>query len=262
MIKHLLNIDDLQIQVKEYGDKCPSLILIHGWNTLLDQYEEFLNKLSASFHLYTIALPGYGKSSDTAKATSFHFLGQIVHRVIQKLNIKNFTFLGHSMGTQVVLHYVRDYKFKGKLILIETPSLHLYQYIPFWAKIALKNELLIKFIRVFPFLKQQAVNYFLNASRHLSLNHQKNKRRFEPVFCTMEGAYNSLIALGRDFVNPFSFPNEKIFIYGEHDVFLKQALQEKADLLVLKNSGHSFPELIANGLLEAINNFLKEERSC
>ena len=74
--------------------------------------------------MITIDLPGHGKSGNFEETHSMDLMADAVFSIIQELNIKQVTLVGHSMGGYVSLAFCKKFPIlpKGIVLLNSTPE--------------------------------------------------------------------------------------------------------------------------------------------
>ena len=114
-----VNLDT--INYIQYGnDKGKDIILLHGWGQNIEMMQPLGNLLADNYHITIIDLPGFGKSKEPAVALSVMDYTNIVHRLVEKLNIKKPTLIGHSFGGRISICYGATYEV-DKLVLCGSP---------------------------------------------------------------------------------------------------------------------------------------------
>lgn len=100
---------NVKLHVTDLGEGQP-IVLIHGWPLSDEMYEYQYQYLSRKgFRVIGITLRGFGKSDKPYGRYDFDVFSDDIKVVLDKLNIKNATLGGFSMGGAVVLHYVTKY---------------------------------------------------------------------------------------------------------------------------------------------------------
>jgi pimeloyl-ACP methyl ester carboxylesterase len=96
------------------------IVALHGW---LDNCQSFANLAPLlNLPVYTIDLPGHGKSSHNPPESWYHFIDYVekCRQVFQGLEISGFTLLGHSMGAAISILYAATFpESVNKLILLD-----------------------------------------------------------------------------------------------------------------------------------------------
>ncbi|WP_290794031.1 alpha/beta fold hydrolase [Flavihumibacter sp. UBA7668] len=100
----------VKLHVTDIGDGTP-IVLIHGWPLSDAMYEYQYQSLAAKgFRVIGISLRGFGASSRPYGKYNFDVFSDDIKVVLEKLQIKDATLGGFSMGGAVVLHYITKYK--------------------------------------------------------------------------------------------------------------------------------------------------------
>lgn len=94
-------IDNKLVQYRESGDGA-TLLCLHGWKSDGASFEMLANELQ-SFRVIALDLPNFGQSEDNRDCTSLDNYAQFIQKFIQKLNIDNYSLIGHSMGGQIAI---------------------------------------------------------------------------------------------------------------------------------------------------------------
>ncbi len=94
---------DVSLRYLHAGSGAP-LILMHTIRTQLDYFQEVIPRLAEYFTVYAVDLPGHGYSTidKTAVYDEPYFRQQIIS-FIEKLNLKDVTLVGESIGGTLAL---------------------------------------------------------------------------------------------------------------------------------------------------------------
>ncbi len=100
------------------------LVLLHGFLESSSIWDPFIEKLSEKRQVITIDLPGHGKSGNFKEIHSMKLMAEVVFNILQKLEVKEVTFIGHSMGGYVSLAFCKKFPIltKGLVLLNSTPE--------------------------------------------------------------------------------------------------------------------------------------------
>ncbi|MFI5164537.1 MAG: alpha/beta fold hydrolase [Bacteroidia bacterium] len=90
-----------------YSDKGKGrvIVLLHGFLESLEIWEEFSIKLSKSFRVIAIDLPGHGQTPCIGYIHSMELMAECVKAVMDSLALKKYVVVGHSMGGYVALAF-------------------------------------------------------------------------------------------------------------------------------------------------------------
>lgn len=101
-----LKVNNYDVAYIDEGDSENVLLFIHGLGSYLKAWDRNVPELKYHFRCVALDLPGYGKSSKQIHSGEVSFYVDILYEFIKKLNLKNVSFVGHSMGGQIALAYV------------------------------------------------------------------------------------------------------------------------------------------------------------
>ncbi|WOI41576.1 alpha/beta fold hydrolase [Bacillus altitudinis] len=105
-------VDGKQMNVLIQGDGKETIVLLPGYGTaspVLD-FKPLVKELSPYYRVVVIEPFGYGLSDDTDKARTSQNIVDEIHECLQKLNIKKYTLMGHSISGIYGLEYVNQYE--------------------------------------------------------------------------------------------------------------------------------------------------------
>lgn len=101
----------------------PAIVLLHGFLESFTMWDPLLPHLSKNYTVICIDLPGHGRTETLSNIHSMELMAEMVDFVIDSLDIKTASFIGHSMGGYVALAYLELYPSKiEKLILINSSA--------------------------------------------------------------------------------------------------------------------------------------------
>ena len=101
-------IDNLKVSYNQYGEG-KNLVLLHGWGQNKEMMD-LLGKHLDGYKITTIDLPGFGKSDEPKQVMSVYDYVNFLHKLIEKLNLKDISLIGHSFGARLSLVYASKYK--------------------------------------------------------------------------------------------------------------------------------------------------------
>ena len=117
-----LNIGNEQIYYELIGDKLkPILVMLHGGFGNIEDLNPISKYLSKHFNIIGIDSTGHGKSTLGKKSLTYEKLQDDISKVLNHLEIKNFSILGFSDGAVIALRLASDENFNiNKLVAIST----------------------------------------------------------------------------------------------------------------------------------------------
>ena len=114
-----INLDD--INYIQYGNsKGKDIVLLHGWGQNIEMMKPLGDLLADNYHITIIDLPGFGKSKEPDIILDVGDYTEIVHDLLEKLEIKKPTLIGHSFGGRISIRYGATYNVE-KLVLCGAP---------------------------------------------------------------------------------------------------------------------------------------------
>lgn len=121
--------DGVTLRVVESGpaEDGFAVLLVHGWGACVYSFAEMIPALAAAGHrVLAIELPGYGlseKPRDHRKYTT-RYMSEAVALAADKLGVKRFAMVGHSMGGKIALdEAVRGAPGLERMVLINAVGL-------------------------------------------------------------------------------------------------------------------------------------------
>jgi pimeloyl-ACP methyl ester carboxylesterase len=97
-----------RIWYTDYG-KGETVLLVHGYLESSDIWSSFAEKLSSSFRVIAIDLPGHGRSEVYSETHSMEMMADIIRELLEKLKIEKVFLTGHSLGGYVTLAFLELY---------------------------------------------------------------------------------------------------------------------------------------------------------
>jgi pimeloyl-ACP methyl ester carboxylesterase len=79
------------------------VVLLHGFLESLEVWDELAEKLSRSFRVIAMDLPGHGKTPHIGYIHTMEMMAQYVKSVLDSLQLRKYVVTGHSMGGYVAL---------------------------------------------------------------------------------------------------------------------------------------------------------------
>src|SRR3989338_7696853 len=116
-------VNNLAVEYIDEG-KGPILFLLHGWGDNLHTFDSLLAKLSASFRVVRLDLPGFGGSEAPEESWGVEEYAYFVKSFIEKLGIPSYIIIGHSFGGRIAIKGVGIGLLKPqKVVLISAAGL-------------------------------------------------------------------------------------------------------------------------------------------
>ena len=122
-----VNINNIDVNYEEYGNKKgKTLILLHGWGQNIEMMKPIGDNLQKDYHILIIDLPGFGQSEEPKEEYYVEDYCKIVESLVDILNIKNPSLIGHSFGGRVSIVYASRNPV-DKLMLFGSPCIRYKQ---------------------------------------------------------------------------------------------------------------------------------------
>jgi len=99
-----------------YSDKGsgPVVVLLHGFCESKEIWKSFSESLSTSYRVICPDLPGFGESPLDTDIISMEWFAAELHALFKLLQIKEYVFIGHSLGGYVGLALAEKYSIELK----------------------------------------------------------------------------------------------------------------------------------------------------
>lgn len=131
MKQYFVNNESIKAQISEWGSKeNPTIICIHGLGSTSLSFIELGELLSDKYHIFSIDLPGHGKTPafEYDKDYGIPYLINWISKVIDLIEKDSFYLMGHSWGGCIALHYAAQYSEKVKKIVLLDGGYHIKQF--------------------------------------------------------------------------------------------------------------------------------------
>jgi pimeloyl-ACP methyl ester carboxylesterase len=97
-----IEVDGMRLRYVAVGDG-PALVLLHTLRTQLDMFQKVIPTLATRFRVYALDFPGHGYSDIPKVAYSAEFFVTTVAKALDRLDVKDATFVGESIGGSIAL---------------------------------------------------------------------------------------------------------------------------------------------------------------
>ena len=112
--EYLETKDGAKIYYEDHGKGQP-IVLVHGWICSSKFWQKNAPELAKEFRVVTLDLRGHGNSSKTLSGHTIAQYGRDVRAVVERLELRNLTLVGWSLGGPVVLSYYEQFGEGGRL---------------------------------------------------------------------------------------------------------------------------------------------------
>ena len=100
--------DHTILYTKQGGGK--TIVLLHGFLESQVVWKNFARKLSGSYQVISIDLPGHGGSDVISEGLTMDLMAEAVMAVLTRENVTSCLMVGHSMGGYVALAFADKYR--------------------------------------------------------------------------------------------------------------------------------------------------------
>jgi pimeloyl-ACP methyl ester carboxylesterase len=123
--EHFIEIDGLKLRLQDYGTAGkPQMLCLHGGGANAHWYDFVAQGFTADYHVRSIDLRGHGNSQwDTSPTPNYDYKRHAadVNELAEKLDLRDFVLIGHSMGGMISSVYCATYPGRAKaFILVDT----------------------------------------------------------------------------------------------------------------------------------------------
>lgn len=80
-----------------------AVLLLHGYMECLESWDMLIKKLSTTYRVIALDLPGHGISETKGEVHTMKFLAETIAALLDKIGISEVVAIGHSMGGYVAL---------------------------------------------------------------------------------------------------------------------------------------------------------------
>ena len=117
----------LELNFEQYGSKDSSAIatiVMHGWANSLETIRPFAQQLAHYGPIYSIDLPGHGKSPIPEEAWGMREFAEELKRFLDQRGLNKVNLLGHSFGGKTAIKFSASYpNLVNKVVLIGASGL-------------------------------------------------------------------------------------------------------------------------------------------
>ncbi|MEH7354930.1 alpha/beta hydrolase [Neobacillus drentensis] len=244
-----------------------TFVLLHGFLSSTFTFRHLISLLKKEYQVLSVDLPPFGKSAKCNQYVySYKNLAHTVIKLTESLGLKNMTFIGHSMGGQIVLNILHMMpELADKAILLCSSAylkrskfpLIISSYIPYFHKF-------VKYWFARTGVKKNLQDALYN---HSIINEEMINGYLQPFL--EDEIFVALTRMIRDREGDLPVEVLKqiktpcLLIWGDHDKSMPLKIGEQlnrdlsnSELIVLKETGHALPEERPIEVYEYIKSFL------
>jgi pimeloyl-ACP methyl ester carboxylesterase len=114
-----VQLDDSSLHVVEAGDlAAPPVLLLHGWPQSWRTWRDVMTIGSTTARMIAIDLPGVGGSTGDATDGSKRAIAEVVHGLIEAMQLEDLTLIGQDAGGVVAYSYLRTYDDIARVVIV------------------------------------------------------------------------------------------------------------------------------------------------
>jgi pimeloyl-ACP methyl ester carboxylesterase len=122
-----VEIDGLRLHVQDYGATGKPLVLcVHGGAANAHWFDFVAQGFTADYHLRAVDLRGHGDSEwDNSNPPNYNYSRHAadIHELTEKLDLRDFVLIGHSMGGMVSSVYAATYPGRAQALIVVDSNL-------------------------------------------------------------------------------------------------------------------------------------------
>ena len=124
---HYVDAGGVKLHYLDYGTaRRPAMLCVHGGAASAHWFDYVAGAFSAEYHVRALDLRGHGDSAWVdPPAYAYADYAADLSRVVEKLDLRDFVLVGHSMGGMVSLFYAARYPGRVKKLVVVDTSLKL-----------------------------------------------------------------------------------------------------------------------------------------
>ena len=95
------------------------IVFLHGWPQSWIEWQEVMTLAAGEFRAIAIDLPGLGESTPPVTDGSKRALAAVAHGLIDQLDLKDATLVGHDIGGMITYAYLRRYQDVASVVIVD-----------------------------------------------------------------------------------------------------------------------------------------------
>ncbi len=221
-----------------------TIICVHGWGSNALNFRFLLKLLNPYFRVVAYDLKGHGESDIDEDSYDLELFTNELSQVVNHYDNSNIVLLGHSMGTSIVLNYLRENQHKIKTAIILSGATDFREPFPKFVPLILTSmderikNLLIEFASSFVTSKK-------TDERILELEKEHLKKT--PYFVCRKALLNTVFEWKKnielsEIKNPILImTGEKDYLTSVKDAKKLRRLLRNSRLIILPDAKHDLP---------------------
>ena len=125
--EYFVQVDNVRLHIQDYGAAGkPPMLCLHGGAANAHWYDFVAEGFNADYHVRAVDLRGHGDSEwDKSIAPNYNYTRHAadIHELTEKLDLRDFILVGHSMGGMVSIVYAASYPGRAKALIVVDSNL-------------------------------------------------------------------------------------------------------------------------------------------
>lgn len=126
-VESFVEIDGLRLHVQDYGASGkPPMLCVHGGGANGHWFDFVVAAFTADYHVRAVDLRGHGDSDwDNSSPPNYDYSRHAadIHELTEKLDLRDFVLVGHSMGGMISIVYAATYPGRTKALIVVDSNL-------------------------------------------------------------------------------------------------------------------------------------------
>jgi pimeloyl-ACP methyl ester carboxylesterase len=250
-----VKINGLNINYKLSGRGRP-VVVLHGWGARIESMDPIHRHLEKYFTVYSLDLPGFGRSEEPPEAWDSDRYAQVVACFLDSFDIQEPILIGHSFGGKVSIRLAAERKIR-KLILVDSAGIKPTRTMGYYLRVySYKTAKMLLQLPLVSSIAGPLVERMKNRMGSADYRNASGVMRQ-----TLVKAVNEDV---RDLLPRITAPT--LLVWGEDDTAtpvgdgrIMEKLIPDAGLVVFNNAGHfSYLDKLSDFLI-VISEFLKKD---
>lgn len=130
-----VDLDGLEIHYEDTGNpQGEPVIILHGWGCDHTTVRSIASCLDSKMRIINVDLPGHGRSKEPPEVWDSFDFARMVVKLIEKLELKNPSIIGHSFGGRTSIALGSIYPLK-KIVLVDSAGIKPLRNIKYYYKV-------------------------------------------------------------------------------------------------------------------------------
>ena len=128
-VESFVEVEGLRLHVQDYGASGkPPILCVHGGGANAHWYDFVAHGFNADYHVRAIDLRGHGDSAwDPSSKYNYARHAADIHALTEKLDLRDFVLIGHSMGGMISCVYAATYPGRARALIVVDSNLVMTQ---------------------------------------------------------------------------------------------------------------------------------------